>query len=160
VGDFRRFVELVLSRSGPLSQEQRQELDAAITHMEKEAELGALPAALRCEVALRSRDFGTMESCTRVLATLAPNDPKTVSFEWALAVNKHDKAAAVRFLDRARQVGITSEGLAKMDTATRNMAAGRPLRLAAVMVAGLSLAFVLYAFAAHRQTSRRRASAV
>ncbi len=71
-GDFTRFVSLVLASKDPLTPEERTELETVIAHLQHEAQLGALPTMLRCEVDLRFKDFAALEACTTELETKAP----------------------------------------------------------------------------------------
>ena len=72
-------------------------------------------------MALRFKDTPALEACTAELARKAPRDPKTVSLQWALALQRHDRGAALGLIDRARQAGMSPDGLAKMERATRAM---------------------------------------
>ena len=78
-------MSLVLASKGPLCPQERKELEAVIEHLQHEAQLGALPTMLRCEVDLRFKDIPALEACTAELAKMAPKDPKTISLQWALA---------------------------------------------------------------------------
>jgi hypothetical protein len=117
--DFTRFVSLVLNSKGPLPPDERQELEAVIKHLEKQPNVGAVPTMLRCEVDLRFKDLPALERCTAELLKLAPNDPKTVSLQWALAVEKRDRGTALTLVDRARSLGVNAAALAKMEQGTR-----------------------------------------
>ena len=76
--------------------DEHEELNAVLTHLEGEAKLGALPWMFRCEVALRFGDHDELTTCTREVTRLAPRDPKTASFQWALALQDHDEGGPVR----------------------------------------------------------------
>jgi hypothetical protein len=154
VNDSLRFVDLVLSTKGPLPAGEREELDAVIKHMSSEVQLGAASTMLRCEIALRFRDFAALEACTNELAAKAPKDPKTISLEWALALEKRDRGEALALIDRARGAGMTNDGLARMEKATRAMTLRRLGMLAFVLVAMIGAAFALIRF--RRGVSRRR----
>jgi hypothetical protein len=143
-GDYTRFVHVALAKPGPLLPLEEKELAAVIDHVSAEAQLGALVPVLRCEVALRAHDMPALESCARQLATSAPNDPKTVSFQWAVALDRQDRAAAEHLVERAREVGVAPDGVARMEAATNAMSRQRTGRLMlvvlAVVVAGVILA--------------------
>lgn len=158
-GDYIHFVKLVLKTNTPLAPGERKELDAVIAHLAHETELGALPTMLSCDVALRFNDEPALEACTAELARRAPQDPKTVSLEWALAVQKHDRGAALGLIDRAREIGMSSEGLAKMEKATRAMTLRWFGRMAAVAtIVALAAALLVAAF--RRAAANRRRLAV
>ena len=152
--DFVRFVSLVLASKEPLPPEERKELDTVIAHLQHESQLGALPTMLRCEVDLRFKDYAALEACTTELATKAPADPKTISFQWAVALQKHDRGQALQLIDRARGVGMNGEALARMERATRAMTLRKAGFLVALLAAALGAAFALFRF--RREISRRR----
>jgi hypothetical protein len=154
-GDYIRFVNLVLTTRGPLPPLEEKELHSVLEHLAGEAQLGALPTMLRCEVALRFNDTPALETCTTELGKTAPNDPKTVSFQWALALARHDRSAALQLVDRARGVGMSKEGVAKMEQATRQMSRRYRARLA-LMVLGAALVAALLALGFRRLSIRRR----
>ena len=154
-GDTLHFVRVVLATPGALPAGERAELSAVITHLEGEAQLGAVPIMLRCEVALRFGDTPALAACTDVLSKIAPNDPKTVSFQWALAVRQHDRSGALQLVDRARGVGMSKDGVAKMEEATRQMSRRRLERLA-LLALGAALAAALLALGFRHLAQRRR----
>ena len=157
-GDYLHFVRLVLATKGYSPPGEREELDAVIAHLDGEAQLGALPTMFRCEVALRFADLPSLAACTDTLRRTAPDDPKTVSFQWALALQRHDRSTALRLLDRARAMGMGKDGVAKMERETRQMTlhmVGRFVLL--VLGAGLIAALLGLGF---RHLSQRRRLAV
>jgi hypothetical protein len=138
--DYLHFVQVVLSMPGPLSRDQHRELNAVLSHLEGEVNLGGLPWMFRCEVALRFNDHDELVACTDKLGKLAPRDPKTISFQWALALQDHDRAAARDLVDKARTAGMNPVGLQKMEQATHAMT----MRwLGRMLVAALAVALVL-----------------
>jgi hypothetical protein len=134
MGDYTRFVSLVLGSKEPLPPDERKELDNVLKHMQQQ-QPGAVTTMLRCEVALRFKDVPTLEACTAELSKLAPNDPKTVSLQWALAVEKRDRGTAISLLDRARSVGVSATVLAKMEQSTRAILLRRVERLTLLVLA-------------------------
>jgi hypothetical protein len=112
-------------------------MEAVIKHLEqeKDANLGPMLPMLRCEVALRFKDIPALEACTGALTQMAPNDPKTISLQWALAVEKRDRPAALGFLDRARSAGVNGEALAKMEDGTRAIRRRQLARLGLLIIA-------------------------
>ncbi|MES1157778.1 MAG: hypothetical protein ABUL67_01640, partial [Haliangium ochraceum] len=146
VGDSVHFVNLVLSTKGKLPEVERTELNAVIDHVSQQGtQLGSVPATLRCEVALRFNDYTTLESCTSELTKLAPDDPRTVSLKWALALEKHDRSNALALIQQARRIGMSNDGIAQMERATRKMTmrrVGMVTFLALALAAGLALVFL------------------
>jgi hypothetical protein len=153
--DYLRFVQLVLAVPGPLVANQRAELDAVLTHLNSEAQLGAVPVVLRCEVALRAEDTHALAACTETLKKTAPNDPKTISFQWALALEKHDRSTALQLLDRARAMGVSADGVAKMERATRQMTL-RLVRRFVLLALGAAVIAALLALGFRHLSQRRR----
>ncbi|HLK88998.1 MAG TPA: hypothetical protein VKZ18_03835 [Polyangia bacterium] len=156
--DYIRFVGLVLRTPGPLSTDERRELEAVISHLSHGAQLGAVPTMLRCDVALRFNDYPALEACTAELARKAPDDPKTVSFQWALAIEKGDRSAAEGLMDRARARGVSADNVARMQHATRVMTLRHLGRMAGAAGIG-ALVVTLLLLGVRRVTARRRAVA-
>ncbi|HVV50602.1 MAG TPA: hypothetical protein VHO06_13130, partial [Polyangia bacterium] len=155
-GDYLRFVELVLKSPAPLPAGERQELEAVIAHLGHEANLGAVPTMLRCDVALRFSDRAALAACTEALARQAPRDPRTVSFQWALALQNDDRGAALGFIDRARAAGMSPQGLAKMQAATRAMTLRHLGRIAGATAIAALLAALLVVGIRRASAARRR----
>jgi hypothetical protein len=144
-GDYTRFVLLVLNSKEAPPPGERQELEAVIKHLEqeKDAKIGPLPTMLRCEMDLRFKDIPALDTCTVELAKLAPDDPKTISLQWGLAVEKRDRSAALGLLDRARSAGVNAEALAKMEAGTRAIRRRQLERFALLLVAAVLVGFGL-----------------
>jgi hypothetical protein len=154
VGDFTRFVGLVLAQPDPLPAGEKAELDAVLSHLAGNASVGAQLAVLRCEVALRFHDAAALEACTAELEKTAPQDPKTVSFAWALAMDRRDAAGAREAIDRARSLGMPKDGVATMERATSRMSRIRVVRIALLFVGVVAL--MLAAVRALRRAAERR----
>lgn len=157
VGDFRHLIDVILSKPDPLSADLRSEAYAAIEHIEKEAQLGSLTDVIRCDAALRFQDWGTLDVCARRLGRSAPDDAKTVSFQWALAVHAHDEQKAEALVDRARQLGMEAAGLRKMEATNRAMGHTAPTRLLFVLSL-IGLAAGGWWFGGKKLLTRRNAS--
>lgn len=138
--DYTRFVSLVLASKQPMQPGERKELDAVVAHLQKESPDGSMPTMLRCQVDLRFKDVPALEACTAALAKLAPNDPKTVSLQWALAVEKRDRGTALSLLQRARSLGVSAAALAKMEEGTRAILRRRVQRVGLLIVAAAFVA--------------------
>ena len=146
--DYARYVHLILLRPDPLSPEARQELTKVLDHLDTQPEIKAAASHLRCEVAVRLADVAQLQTCTQSLAAVAPDDPKTVVFQWTLATMKGEKQRAQDLLVRARAVGVAREGVARMEAVTLG-GSGLSMRrkatigatAAALLAAGLAVAF-------------------
>jgi hypothetical protein len=155
--DFVHFVNVVLSSHDKLPPLEQQELTMVLDHLAGETKLSTVPAMLRCEVALRFDNTAALEACTNELTKSAPKDPKTVSFQWALALRKHDRSAALKMIDRARGIGMSAEGIAKMEAVTRQMTL-RWLTWIALFATGAILVGAIIRFGFARFNNRRQAA--
>jgi hypothetical protein len=165
VADFVHFVRIVLSQRGSLGKAQVADADAAIAHLEAAAPKLTIGAELACDLGARLNDGKRLSRCTAALHKLAPNDLKTISYEWAFAMGRGDLADAKRGIERARRFGMRPEGIARMEQAVR-AAAPSPWRVlrekrTAVLLATagvLALGFAL-SVALRRRRSLRQVSA-
>jgi hypothetical protein len=161
VADFARFVSLVLMQPDPLPVGEKSELDAVLEHLDGKADVGFASelSVLHCEVALRFHDRPALEKCTRALGNLAPNDAKTVSFQWALAVERHDRGAALELIERAKTLGVGADGLATMTRATDAMRRRRAVRWGLIGVGAVAGLLVAAGAMRRRATAQRPLSA-
>jgi hypothetical protein len=158
VADYGRFVGLVLAKTGPLSGDERQELEAVLTHLDADPTAAVPAEQMRCQVALRVNDVAALEACTAALAKSAPADAITVSFQWALALAKGDHAGAARLVERARAAGMASDGLARMEKLTSGLGWSRFGR-AMLWALGGAIALALLGLGARRLLNRRQVPA-
>lgn len=156
--DYIHFVNVVLASHDRLPDLEEKELQAVIDHLAKEAPLGAVTARLRCEVALRFNNTKALEACTAELAKLAPKDPKTVSFQWALALQKHDRTTALQLIDQARGVGMSTEAIDRMEAGTQQMSRRFRMKMGFIAI-GAVLALFLLVYGFQRLQHRRQAPA-
>lgn len=112
--DHEAFARLVLKKDEPLTEEERTDITEMIVHLRKEAGTEGLVLQLTCDLGTKLEDAKTLKECTDALVKTAPNDAKTISYLWALAMAKGDLAEATRLVDRAKQAGMKPEGLAMM----------------------------------------------
>jgi hypothetical protein len=155
VGDYQKFVRLVLAQTEPLTDEQKKVLGSMIGELSKTSGTTAIPEQLRCEVALRVHDVSALEACSSALATLAPKDPKTISFQWALAIEKHDAGRARVLIGKARELGMSKAGLDRMQAATDQAGRARRLQLTLMGLATVLGAALIY-LASRRFLAARR----
>jgi hypothetical protein len=161
INDFSHYVTLVLAQKQPLNDGQRKELGVVVDHLARQPEAASVAAhRLRCDVAVRLRDVPALEQCTKALAAATPaTDPLTISFQWALAVEKNDHAQAWRLIDRARRAGMKKDGVARMEQMTARSVRGRSLRLA-FLALGATILCALAAVGMRRLAASRRGVAV
>jgi hypothetical protein len=165
VDDFVHYVRVVLSQRGSLSKAQVAGADAAIAHLQAAAPKLPVGAELGCDLGARLNDGKRLARCTAELRKLAPNDLKTISYEWAFAMGRGDLTEAERLIERAKRVGMQPAGIARMQEAVR-VAAPSPWRrlretpTAAVLAAGgVSALLIALSLAVRRRRSLRQVPA-
>ncbi|MGO8998258.1 MAG: hypothetical protein ACLQVI_33475 [Polyangiaceae bacterium] len=142
VMDYSHFVRLMLTKPGPLAEKDTKALAAVLKHMKDDpAGRDAVPD-LECQVGARTSDVSQLEECTAILSARAPNDPKTLSYEWALAVAEGRFEDARKLGERARVSGVPAENVAAMDRATASTQAHRRWEMI-FSVAGVALFIAL-----------------
>ena len=129
--DFMRYVHLIIGTRGGVTAKEKTELDAVLTHLDAQEGMALAANHLRCEIGVKLTNESMMEVCTQALAKLAPDDPKTVVFRWALAVMKGQTDEASRLLVYARATGVERESVERMESVTPS-ARGSALRRAGV----------------------------
>ena len=137
--DYVRFVDVVVAKPGPLSEKEKGALAQVLTHVREDAKAGPAYAELACEVGARTSDVPMLEGCTKELAARDPNGPRTLSYEWSLAMarGKFDDAEAL--VARAGAAGVGADGLAGMEQATHAARAQRQKRIVWGGLAGMLL---------------------
>jgi hypothetical protein len=115
LADYNRFVHLLATKAGELDRDERAALVEVLAHLDRQADVEVATARMRCEAAVKMQDQAAMERCTAVLAKVAPDDPKTIVFQWSLAMmrGKHDDAK--RLVARAKTAGLTAEAIDGMN---------------------------------------------
>jgi tetratricopeptide (TPR) repeat protein len=157
VQDYVKYVRLALDRPGEVPKEDRAYIDKVLAHLATQTETPLLVDHLRCEIGVKTKDVALLEACTEALAKVAPDDSKTLVFQWTLAVQKGQKEEAAGFLARARKAGLPDVTADRMETAA--LASGRAgLSKVAVAIAA-TLAFAGVALMFWRSYRRRAVAA-
>jgi tetratricopeptide (TPR) repeat protein len=112
VQDYTHFVHLVLIAR--LEEKDLKALANVIAHMRQDPNGLAAADDLECEVGLRTSNVAQLKECTPGLAARAPNDPRTISYQWALAVAQNKFGDADKFLTLAKSAGVTPHDLERM----------------------------------------------
>jgi tetratricopeptide (TPR) repeat protein len=118
VDDNLRFVNLLLAKQGELSKSELEDVEAIIAHLDKELSSDDKPVVLermRCDLATRLNDENRLTACSTRLRALAPNDPRTFAYAWALALRKHDFKQAKLLIAEAKAVGLPEAAIARME---------------------------------------------
>jgi hypothetical protein len=129
VEDYLRYAELLTNRTGLLSPEEVQDLDAIAKHLREEGEQVGPAAVVDCRVGVKLEDRARLESCTQVLGKLSPQDPHTMTFQWSYAMLRQDYAEANRLVAGMEKTSMNRQALAQAREATSKASAWwrRPL---------------------------------
>ncbi|HVU50050.1 MAG TPA: hypothetical protein VHL80_05160 [Polyangia bacterium] len=113
---YQHLVDLLISKSPSLSRDDRKELQGIAEHVAAEKQdVGIGGQLLRCKVAVAVHDVEALESCTAALVKASATDSTTISFQYALALERSDFAGAKKAIASARQAGFTDDSLSKME---------------------------------------------
>ena len=107
IKDYRRYVELLVAKPDALDADERTEINAVLAHLDQQPDVAVPTAHIRCEAAVKMNDAKALQACTSVLGTVAPDDRKTIVFQWSLAVLRGDPQ---RGRAAARQGGESGRG--------------------------------------------------
>ncbi len=116
--DYERLVRLVLAKPGKIEPPLIQKLDAVFAHLAKAEGTRVAGALFQCQLAARLEDAVRLGACTKVLTTKLPNDPRAISYQWALALKQQDLARAEAAIERARAVHMPPAAIGAMLEAT------------------------------------------
>jgi tetratricopeptide (TPR) repeat protein len=119
VEDFRQLAALLVAKKTDLAPLEIGAVDKVIQHLEKKLPQSTVPYEIECQLGLRLQDRARLQHCTDRLGALAPEDPKTLSLQWAYALQRKDYGSARELLDRAKTAAISPEDLHRMQEATR-----------------------------------------
>jgi hypothetical protein len=111
--DHRRYTARLLAKPGALEKVEIDALERAAGHLDQERE-PQVAAELRCDLAVRLEDRARLEACTAVLARLSPRAARTLSYQWALAVQRADIGESERLLAELEHSAISAASLAEM----------------------------------------------
>jgi tetratricopeptide (TPR) repeat protein len=140
VNDYVRYVHLVLAKKGTLDAKEVADVTAVIDHMRTDPAGGAAADEVDCELGVRIADTPRLQGCTAALAARAPDDPKTISFQWALALQEGEYAQAKRLVERAKATPMAPAGIQQMAQATATAESSHQWRVVVWTVALLLLA--------------------
>jgi hypothetical protein len=146
VEDIAHYAHLVLGKSGPLNGTERVRVEDQIRRLRRHDDGRVAADQLQCELAQRVGDVPMLEECTASLSAVAASDPKTIAFEWALAMDRREHGRAAELIERARRAGLAPQALREMESATsavspgwRQLAGDVRLMLLAFLVGGALL---------------------
>jgi tetratricopeptide (TPR) repeat protein len=143
VQDYTHFVKVMLAKPGELREKDVKALDAVLDHMKADPGGRDFVPDLECQVGAKTSNVAQLRECTTVLSVRAPDDAKTVTYLWALALAEGRFDDARKLGDRAKAAGVSGESVAAMERLTAaNEARHRrtlvSLAAAALFAAGLA----------------------
>ena len=164
LADYSHYARLAL-RKKSLTPADIGNLDSVVKHLEEDPSTRAVGLDIQCTLGSHESDLVRLRHCVPLLVALAPDSPKTLFYEWALAVKTGDFASAERLLSRARAKSPKNEQLAQMESATfdampawrKGLRAFRDWRVGALV--SVVLAMGLAALLMRRRTVSTRANA-
>lgn len=115
--DYLKLAGLLLSKE-PLEPKSREDLDAMIEHLSSDPQTAGVGAEVECSLAVRLDDAKRLERCTAVLAKAAPTDPKTISYQWELALMQGDVDRAEHLIGLAKTTDMKPDGIRTMERVT------------------------------------------
>ena len=118
VGDYTHFVTLMLAKPGDLGEKDQAALAQVLGHMREEPAGREVVDELECQVGARTQNVSQLEECTANLTARAPDEVKTITYLWALAVAEKRFDSARAEIARARAAGVPGEPLAAMERTT------------------------------------------
>jgi hypothetical protein len=122
VNDYTRFVNVVIAKPGPLNAKETAALAQVLDHMKADDASRAIAIDLECEVGVRTSNVKQLKDCTTVLNATAPDDAKTISYKWALAVLENKFIEARKLVAQAKAKGVEGAGLENMERMTSESA--------------------------------------
>lgn len=117
INDYAHFVRLLLSKPGPLGPKDVAAATNVINHLKSDAVGKSAGYQLECELGIRVADLTMLKECTAALAVSAPGDEKTLSFEWALAMQQSQFGRARTLLAQVKAAGASDESVKNMQMA-------------------------------------------
>jgi hypothetical protein len=141
-GDYLRYVNLMVNRPEPLTADERKDLDGIVAHLQSLPDAKVLAEQARCQILLGARDRAGMLSCAQSLEALAPNDPATLPFVWAAAMERGDLLGARALVAKMQAAGVAEPALGRMTQATRGLMMRRITHIAIAVCAAVVLLFL------------------
>jgi hypothetical protein len=117
INDYAHFVRLVLEKPGNPTTKDVQAMMNVIGHLRDSNGGAAAAFELECEVGLRISDVDKLRECTTGLTKTSPGDPKTIYYQWALAMREGRYSKARDLLAQAKAAGTSGESLKNMEVA-------------------------------------------
>jgi tetratricopeptide (TPR) repeat protein len=119
--DYVHYGNMMLMKTTPLDAAELSDFENSIKHLRSQGGDGPLFIAetLTCELGVAQEDVKRLESCTQTIEKLKPNEPQTLSFQWSLAMFRHDYVGARELVGRLQTTTYKPELVARMAAATQ-----------------------------------------
>jgi hypothetical protein len=118
VKDYSHFIQVVLAKPGTLSDKETSAVERVLGKMRTDKQSQAEARELGCEVGVRTSNIQDLRICTTELVAIAPGDPKTITYQWVLAIQEGKFDEAKQLIEEARAQGMKPEGIESMQRET------------------------------------------
>ncbi len=119
VKDYARFVDLLLSKPGPLGRKETVALAQVIQHMRTDPAADTAVDQVECKVGVRTSNVTQLRECTAALAARSPELPATITYQWALALLEGKFRHAEELIQRAQAAGVPVDGMIRATAAKK-----------------------------------------
>lgn len=118
LADYGHYVRLVLSQKKVPAPELAN-LDAAVKHLTANDATRSAGLEIECTIGAHEADRARLEHCVPRLLAEAPGGFKPLYYAWALAITKHDYAAAEHLVEKLRKASAAApDDVKKIEKAT------------------------------------------
>ena len=119
VSDYIRYLKLIITKRGTLSDREVTSMGAVVQHLREEPAGKGVADEWECEVGIRTQSVAQLEECTAALGAKAPDAPDTLFYQWTLAMQKDQPAEAERILGRARATAMPPDTIEHLENRTK-----------------------------------------
>jgi tetratricopeptide (TPR) repeat protein len=133
--NFADYVRVVFAQESALSADQVENVRGVAEHLRQQGGDPQLIREIECELAARAADLDGLAKCTAALAQQNPRGAKTITYQWLLAMRRHDYDSAEDALARAKRSGASADIVERMEQQT--LAAQAPQRRRRLVALGL-----------------------
>ncbi len=113
--DFERFARLILSKPGPLTELEMDDLARVNSHLQTVEGGPDLAQSIECELGVRNEDLKRLQQCSIALQKKEPTSARSLTFQFAYALARKDEAAAKRLVEASRKAGLPPAAIQKME---------------------------------------------
>ena len=151
--DYSRYTRLLLDHPGAVTAAEQTEVADIIKHLRQDGTSPLNADEIQCFLGARMQDLEMLEGCVTALIAAAPDDPRTITYHWTLAMGKRQYDDAARLMERAKIAGVKPERISEMQAILKSaQARGRMPLFGGAIIGVAGLAFLVF-----RRASRRPA---